>query len=545
MSRSILAKRLADNLDWALLGHRPPPAEPEGPIGPRLAAVWGQQDGDFLRSVFPILLGRKIDPGAYKNLDALLQLGVSRSTLVQDLATSPEAERAEIDLSWVPTLKWMCPKATWVEVCRLYRLPVITFLDALWELLLLRPITQDERFRYVAEAETALGRRSLIRQLAQSRECQDHKLDCSWLSRLDLLDPEEFYRAARRLLPLPEREFVDGMYELLLGRKADAAGMQLHLDLLARGVSRPDLLRGMTTCPEYHRTHQGTEWLAALDRLSAEGIWAEVCRLLSLAPGEFLDGLSDLLLHRELTPEERTRYAEAAKSADGRVQLVRSLAESAESRALGLDRSWLPRTERLTTAGTWAEVLHLLSMPDTQFVERIYPALVLRPADSETQARERTLLSSGRARAGLIAELMTTPAFLGRRMGTSWAVRLVALASASPERWATLAPVESLTQAMARLRGLPGHDEFVRQSFRTILGREASEREVRLHHRRLRYLPFYSRGMFLRRLLGAPERREYELRQLRGDVAEFHWCACRCEVILERLQGLGDSPCVS
>jgi SAM-dependent methyltransferase len=51
----------------------------------------------------------------------------------------------------------------------------------------------------------------------------------------------------------------------------------------------------------------------------------------------------------------------------------------------------------------------------------------------------------------------------------------------------------------------PDHYEFVRRAYRLVLRREASDHEIRRRGRMLKYVPFYTRDRFMRRLLQSPE----------------------------------------
>ncbi len=78
----------------------------------------------------------------------------------------------------------------------------------------------------------------------------------------------------------PDRAFVKGLYQAILFRPADRAGLAQWCGALARGMSRADLIRNMVRSDEARKYCLDLSWLPELDhppptpprRLSLHGL---------------------------------------------------------------------------------------------------------------------------------------------------------------------------------------------------------------------------------------------------------------------------------
>jgi hypothetical protein len=516
---------------------------PEG-VWEEILRCYARPAGEFVEGLFELLLNRPIDGAGRDYFVNQLDNGLSRVHLIRALADSPECTCRGVDLSCLERLPLLTPRGIWTEILRLLPLPAERFVEGIYRLLLHRVPAPDTLNSHLTALESEQSRIDLIRTLADSPECLASGLDRSWLPRLERITPAGMFQAVRGLWGLPDPEFVESLYDVLFCRPADPPALATALDRLAREITRLDLIRELVSSEEYTATNQTRDWLGWLDTLSAEGMWAELLRLWPLPAAEFVEGLYDLLLHR--SPDADGKAYHLGLLADGltRVDLIRSLTESAEFIARRLDGSWVGRLELLTPEGLWAALRRLWALGDAEFVTALHSLLLHRAAGPEEVAAFVAGLQRGEVRASVVRRIALCDEGRRRIPDTSWLSRL-------PEEVVVLPPSESTLREDESLLTIPDDLEFLQQSFRLILGRNPTEQELARHRFRLRYVPFWSRDWFLGRLRDRAEARNYvawqqtdQIRDLIGETAtnarlatdELRRQSRRCEVILERLE---------
>lgn len=72
------------------------------------------------------------------------------------------------------------------------------------------------------------------------------------------------------LLGLDGLEFINACYRLFLEREADQAGVQHHLDLLVKGMSKLDMVTAISSSPEYKASGRSNSDLATLAKTRAQ-----------------------------------------------------------------------------------------------------------------------------------------------------------------------------------------------------------------------------------------------------------------------------------
>ena len=65
------------------------------------------------------------------------------------------------------------------------------------------------------------------------------------------------------LIPLPDAQFVEKIYQRYLGRPADEAGRRVHLKALEKGRQKSSLISSIKKSPEYKRSHELVENLVS------------------------------------------------------------------------------------------------------------------------------------------------------------------------------------------------------------------------------------------------------------------------------------------
>ncbi len=147
----------------------------------------------------------------------------------------------------------------------------------------------------------------------------------------------------------PPKEFVAGLFDVLLGRPPEPDGLEKACAALADGASRVAMARTVALSAEAVEFQLDLSWLPHLDAMESEEIWEKV-RSLWDAPDEvFVAGLYPLLLDRDPEPAGLCAHCEAMKTGASRACVVRAFAQGDEAQFRRLDVSWLPRLDNMPT----------------------------------------------------------------------------------------------------------------------------------------------------------------------------------------------------
>jgi hypothetical protein len=84
------------------------------------------------------------------------------------------------------------------------------------------------------------------------------------------IERETTFAGVLKLWPESDEAFVRGLIRLLLGREADAAGLEYGLGLLGRGT-RLQTVRSLATCEEARVRGLDASWLPQIERLHPDG----------------------------------------------------------------------------------------------------------------------------------------------------------------------------------------------------------------------------------------------------------------------------------
>ncbi len=165
-------------------------------------------------------------------------------------------------------LPGLCPpEEVWRRLHALWRKPDRTFVVRLYPLLLGRPADAESLAALRAVVARGTPRSVVVRQLALSDEARAKHPDVSWLPRLASLEAEAVWPRLHVLWRAPDRVFVKGLYRLLLGRAADAAGVAGFCALLATGAPRSEAVRRVALSDEARAAGLDVSWLSRLDHL--------------------------------------------------------------------------------------------------------------------------------------------------------------------------------------------------------------------------------------------------------------------------------------
>jgi hypothetical protein len=187
LDHSDLARRMRDNLNWALAFD--PRASPFPPtdVWPEIKALWPKSDEEFVTGLYDVLLGRPPDPSGLETFCASLAAGAPRVALVRTMALSDEAVVSQLDLSWLPYLDEVEAEAVWKKMQSLWGEPDRMFVAGLYPLLLVRPPEWMGVAAHCRAMKAGTSRACVVRAIALSDEAQVRGLCVSWLPRLETL----------------------------------------------------------------------------------------------------------------------------------------------------------------------------------------------------------------------------------------------------------------------------------------------------------------------------------------------------------------------
>jgi uncharacterized repeat protein (TIGR01451 family) len=184
------------------------------------------------------------------------------------------------------------------------------------------------------------------------------------IGKIDLLDSTGPGGASANLMG--QAAFVSALYEDLLGRPADAAGVNYQVNLLQAGMTRAQVVQGVWQLPE-HRSEQ-------------------------------VDGLYRALLHRPADPAALAYWG--------------ALLQAGES-------------EEQVAAGILASAEYTAAHPDAaSFVGGLYADVLGRAADAAGASYWKGLLAAGASRQEVAAEVLASPDALGLALARDYAAYL-------------------------------------------------------------------------------------------------------------------------
>ncbi|MCA1691774.1 MAG: glycosyltransferase, partial [Actinobacteria bacterium] len=145
------------------------------------------------------------------------------------------------------------------------------------------------------------------------------------------------------LLLSDDEAFVRGLYEMLLGREAEEAGLKDALGRLARGLPRLDLVEAMGSSNEAHARGVDLKWLTAAIPLWSSALFDAVSDLVRQPDQEFCEGLYTFVLQRAPDPDGLRAMASHLANGGDRMDAVRSVAGSDEALRRRVPVDWVAR----------------------------------------------------------------------------------------------------------------------------------------------------------------------------------------------------------
>ena len=164
---------------------------------------------------------------------------------------------------------------------------------------------------------------------------------------VSIFPPVDLWKDLKPLWTKSNREFVTGIFEVLLGRAPEPAGLEMACAALADGASRFALARTVALSDEAAASQLDLSWLPHLDEVEPEAVWEKVQSLWDEPDEVFVAQLYPLLLVRPPEHEAVKAHCRAMRRGASRASVVRAFALSDEAQLRGIRISWLPRLEMM------------------------------------------------------------------------------------------------------------------------------------------------------------------------------------------------------
>jgi GT2 family glycosyltransferase len=276
------------------------------------------------------------------------------------------------------------------------------FVAAAYATLLLRPVDASGRAFYVRELERGVSRAEVLRGLVESAEGRTANVTLRGLAELlaratnpppnaaqrprtDDGAPRESspggdsarYRSVAELTALDGRAFVEAVYEALLHRPVDPAGLAACLSDLERGISKEIVIRSVATSQEARDRSASLEGLdgllgaagprdarpSATDSGTPRVTEARLHELLALEGEAFVREAYVSFLRRAPDATGLSSYVAELRSGVDKADIVRALLSSAEARSKGVvveGVDTLPAPRRVRRSSVWRAVVNRL-----------------------------------------------------------------------------------------------------------------------------------------------------------------------------------------
>ena len=332
------------------------------------------------------------------------------------------------NLSWA-VLQGTMPKPpeplpVWPRLLELWPEPADEFVRGAFNILFERDPDVVGREHFRQYLNNGGSRVTMIAELADSDEARLCHTDQAWRSKLEMLTPEWILEALQKSWEKPAEAFLTDSYDFILGREADAEGLNARLGLLADGQPRSDIIRMLAESVEYKNRGIASDWVKEFDdRLTRAAqslrVWTQIKQLWPEPTGEFILGAYQLLLNRQPNDTELQslgRYLDESS----RAALVAELADSEEARTHIFDLSWVSQLPLLTPEGVRSTLLANWSIPTLQFVDLSYRIMLDRSPDPAGLRSCLVLLANGGTKEEMIRRLAGSAEYTSRGISADW-----------------------------------------------------------------------------------------------------------------------------
>jgi hypothetical protein len=216
-------------------------------------------DDQFVRSAYLAVLGRGVDSSGLDTYTSLLAGGKSRVEVLIELCRSLEGEAHGAVIAGLGA-------ATSLEELLAHQ--DHGFVSCAYQTLLVRPVDAEALVRCVAELGRGAARLQLLREILDSGEFKSRAAMALEVERMgkrgevngaqsnmpadvvDSGDPPGLPGSVVELMARSDSHFVHGLYQLFLGRIADAQGLENYRERMRAGLPRRAVVRGISGSDE-------------------------------------------------------------------------------------------------------------------------------------------------------------------------------------------------------------------------------------------------------------------------------------------------------
>lgn len=227
-----------------------------------LGEVLQGDDRQFVGNAYWAMLGRAVDDTGLNIYTAMLAEGKSRVEVLMELRSSAEANAYGAGMDGLDGAKTLVELMSHQDHA---------FASCAYQTLLLRPIDGGALVRCVVELSHGVDRLQILNEIFSSDEFKSRNAIAIEIERVAVVGEPPAAITSQdgvtstgdeddRMLGLPvskdellargNRNFIRGLYQILLARDADAEGLENYLIRLRSDLTRRELINGISHSPE-------------------------------------------------------------------------------------------------------------------------------------------------------------------------------------------------------------------------------------------------------------------------------------------------------
>lgn len=391
---------------------------------------------------------------------------------------------------------------------QLMAVPHDDFVHGVYQTVLGRPADAVGLADRVRMLQQGASRAEIIRTIASSDESRSRGLDLTWVQELEQFTSAWVWRGILSHWNKPAKDFIRGLYEVILHRQADPDGLEVYLSQLADGAPRTAIVQSLADSREFHLKGIERDWIPRIPLLEPGYLRAKITEVLEADNVTFVRTLFDAILHRAGTPADIRPFVQTLCHGTRRADVLRTFLTCPEAEHRYDGAQWqasladvLARAESLSHVPSELEqrLVELLHASDREFAEGIFACLLQRPAQPHEVDHFEQCLADGATRRQVIQDFVTSPEAAGRYDAWDWESGV----HATMQGTSVPVAVSSLSQPAADPYFWihdPNVETFIRSAYHAYLDREPSPKELQMRIRRMRLFPLRSRARLLKAL---------------------------------------------
>jgi len=227
-----------------------------------LARLHDLDDEAFIRGVYALILDREPEAVGMTGYRAALAAGGPRAEVVRSIARSDEATLRGVATDFLARLAISEPRDAERMVRTVWTVADDdAFVTGVHAAILGSPPSQSARAAALRSLRAGGSRRALLEELLDEAERTGQAFAPRSLLAVELVDRDRLLTELPRLARLAPREFVDGVYRLLLGRAPDKGGLQGAVARLEGRTPPEEIIRFVAESAEAQARGLERSWL--------------------------------------------------------------------------------------------------------------------------------------------------------------------------------------------------------------------------------------------------------------------------------------------